>query len=101
MEISEKKTKTLIVKFTQNYQFHTKLSLKQSNIQVVNKMKILGTVITNQLSWSANCTILMKRVNARMQLLRKIWGFGSSLEDVEGVLPEHFGALSCCLAKMV
>ena len=72
----------MIVNFTQNYQFHTRLTLKNNNIQVVNKMKILGTVITDKLSWSENCTILVKKVNARMQLLRKVWGFGSSLEDM-------------------
>ena len=82
MEISEKKTKAMVVNFTQNYQFHTRLTVKKSNIQVVNKMKILGTVITDQLSWSENCQILVKKVNARMQLLRKVWGFGSSLEDM-------------------
>ena len=82
MEISEKKTKAMVVNFTQNYQFHTRLTLKKSNIQIENKMKILGTVITDQLSWSENCAILVKKVNARMQLLRKVWGFGSSLEDM-------------------
>ena len=82
MVISEKKTKAMIVNFTQNYQFHTRLNLKKNNVQVVNQMKILGTVVTDQLSWSENCTILVKKVNARMQLLRKVWGFGSSIEDM-------------------
>jgi len=82
MEISEKKTKAMVVNFTQNYQFHTRLTLKKSNIHVVSKMKILGTVITDQLSWSKNCAILAKKVKARMQLLRKVWGFGCSLEDM-------------------
>ena len=82
MIISEKKTKAMIVNFTQNYQFHTRLNLKQNNIEVVNQMKILGTVISDQLSWTENCNILVKKVNARMQLLRKVWGFGSSIEDM-------------------
>ena len=45
-------------------------------------MKILGTVITDRLSWNENCAVLIRKVNARMQLLRKVWGFGSSLEDM-------------------
>ena len=45
-------------------------------------MKILGTVVTNNLSWDENCSILIKKVNARMQLLRKVWTFGSSSEEM-------------------
>ena len=45
-------------------------------------MKILGTVVTDQLSWDENCSILVKKVNARMQLLRKVRSFGSSNEEM-------------------
>jgi hypothetical protein len=76
MLISEKKTKSMIINFTEKYQFHTRLKLNDSNVQVVEKMKILGTLVTNKLSWSENCDILVKKVNARMQLLRKVWSFG-------------------------
>lgn len=82
MEISGKKTKAMIVNFTNNYQFHTRLKLKQENVQIVDKMKILGTVITNQISWNENCSLLVKKVNARMQLLRKVWSFGSTPSEM-------------------
>ena len=82
MVISEKKTKAMIINFTQNYQFQTRLKLNETNIQVVDKMKILGTTITNQLSWNENCAILVKKVNARMQLLRKVWSFGSTEKEM-------------------
>ena len=82
MLISEKKTKAMIINFTDKYQFHTRLQLKGQNIEIVQKMKILGTVVTNNLSWDENCSILIKKVNARMQLLRKVWTFGSSSEEM-------------------
>ena len=82
MEISGKKTKAMIINFTNNYQFHTRLKLKETNIEVVEKMKILGTIITNQISWNENCSLLIKKVNARMQLLRKVWSFGSTLQEM-------------------
>ena len=72
----------MIVNFTENFQFHTRLKLNDSNIQVVEKMKILGTIITNKLSWSENCDIIVKKVNSRMQLLRKVWSFGASIEEM-------------------
>ena len=82
MLISEKKTKAMIVNFTKNFQFHTRLRLNESNIQVVEKLKILGTMVTNKISWSENCEILVKKVNARMQLLQKVWSFGSTTQEM-------------------
>ena len=72
----------MIVNFTKNFQFHTRLRLNESNIQVVEKLKILGTMVTNKISWSENCEILVKRVNARMQLLQKVWSFGSTTQEM-------------------
>ena len=82
MLISEKKTKVMLVNFTENYQFHTRLQLKNRNIQVVDSIKILGTTFNNKITWDENCTIIIKKVNARMQLLRKVWSFGSSVQEM-------------------
>ena len=73
---------SMIINFTQNYKFHTRLTLNNQNIQIVNKMKILGTIIENYLSWNGNCMAIIKKVNARMQLLRKVWSFGSSRDNM-------------------
>ena len=45
-------------------------------------MKILGTLIENDLSWNENCKAIIRKVNARMQLIRKVWSFGSSKEEM-------------------
>ena len=82
MEISAKKTKAMIMNFTEKYQFHTRMKLKGQNVELVKKIKILGTVITNQMSWNENCTLLIKKVNARMQLIRKVWSFGSTPQEM-------------------
>ena len=50
MIISQKKTKAMIINFTEKHQFTTRLQLKGENIEVVNKMKILGTIIDDKLS---------------------------------------------------
>ena len=55
MEISEKKTKAMIFNFTRNGQFSTRLNLKGKNIEIVNKMKLLGTIINDKLTWDDNC----------------------------------------------
>ena len=42
----------------------------------------MGTILTNTLSWNENCSYLIKKVNARMQLLRKVWSFGSTCQEM-------------------
>ena len=70
MVISEKKTKAMIFNFTENFQFTTRLELKGRNIEMVDKMRILGTIVRSDLSWDENCELLIKKLNARMQLRR-------------------------------
>ena len=72
----------MIVNYTDNYQFHTRMKLKGQNVEIMDKIKFLGTVITDQISWNENCTLLIKKVSARMQLIRKVWSFGSSPQEM-------------------
>ena len=39
---------------SQNFQFSTRLQLEEKNIEIVNEMKILGTIISDTLSWNSN-----------------------------------------------
>ena len=82
MVISEKKTKAMIFNFTDNYRFTTRLQLKGNNIEIVDKMKILGTIVNDRLSWDENCGLLIKKVNDRMRLLRGVQSFGASAEEM-------------------
>ena len=82
MIISEKKTKALIFNFADNYQFSTRLKLKGKNVEVVDKMKILSTIVDSKLSWDENTSQLIKKVNARMQLNRDVHSFGASNEEM-------------------
>ena len=82
MEISKLKTKAMIVNFTEKYQFNTRLKLNGENTEVVDKMKILGTIINNTLTWDENCTELIKKGNARMALLRNAKSFGAAPKEM-------------------
>ena len=82
MIINEKKTKSMIINFTNNYQFTTRLILNSTNIEVVDKIKILGTVINDNLTWNDNCQELISKVNKRMLLLKKIQSFGATIEEM-------------------
>ena len=45
-------------------------------------MKILGTIISDTLSWNSNTSQLIKRVNKQMLLLKKILSFCAATEEM-------------------
>ena len=97
MVINAKKTKAMVFNFTNNHQFTTRLQLKRQNIEVVEEMKILGTIVKNNLSWDDNCQHLIRKVNARMQLLRSILSFGASNEELWTIFCRSVLEQSCVL----
>ena len=72
----------MIFNFTDNHKFTTQLQLKGKNVEMVDSMKILGTIVNTNLSWDENCAQLIKKVNSRMQLLRGVQSFGASREEM-------------------
>ena len=85
MKINEKKTKSMVFNFTKNYQFMTDLELNKTEIDVETETKLLGTILSNQLSWDSNTKNIVKRANARMQILHKIASFGASINDLKDI----------------
>ena len=85
MIINEKKTKTMLINFTEKYQFATRLQLKDENVEVINSTKLLCTIISDDLKWDLNTQNLVKKANARMALLRKVASFGAPLEDLKTI----------------
>ena len=83
--LNEEKTKTMIFNFTNNHQFTTRLSVNNENIQVVEKIKLLGTYITNDLKWDLNTNEIVKKANASLQILHQISDFGGSLKDMKEI----------------
>ena len=64
--------------FTKKYQFATRLMLKGTGVEQVPEAKILGTIISDKLSWDANTSRIVKKCYMRMQLLPKVASFGTS-----------------------
>jgi hypothetical protein len=60
MVINQKKTKAMVFNYTDNYKFTTRLQLKGDNIEIVNKIKILGTIVNAKLCWDDNCQYIIK-----------------------------------------
>ena len=85
MIINEKETKTMLINFTEKYQFAIRLQIKEENVEVINSTKLHGTIISDDLKWDLNTQNLIKKANARMALLRKVASFGAPLEDLKTI----------------
>ena len=60
----------MMFNFTEKYQFGTRLELNGHYLEIVDKAKLLGVIITNDLKWDSNTKSLVKRANSIMELLQ-------------------------------
>ena len=89
MILNKKKTKVMIFNFTEKYKFTTHLKLNTETLEVVNKAKLLGVIITDDLKWDENTEYLVKKANSRMELLRKVASFTSSIDDKKTIYIQY------------
>ena len=58
------------------------LFMEGKPLDIVDHTKLLGRIVSNDLSWSRNTLSLIKRANSRMELLRRISSFSAPLKDL-------------------
>ena len=85
MKLNIDKTKQMIFNFTNNFKFSTRNTLNGKNIEIKDKTKLLGVMITNDLKWEDNTNMLVKKANARMQLLRKCATFTRDKSELKNI----------------
>ena len=85
MKLNPKKTKNIIFNFTKNHQFSTDIHLDSETIETVNDVKLLGTTVTNDLTWNKNTSILVRGGNIRMQFLHKAAKFTNNFRDLKQI----------------
>ena len=82
MKLNAKKSKVIIFNFTRDYQFSTRLYIENILLEIVNETKLLGTLISSDLTWHANTEMLVKKAYQRMIMLHKLYSFNLSDEDM-------------------
>ena len=85
MLVNAKKTKSMIFNFTKNYQFTTNLSINNNDIEVIDSTRLLGTIIQKDLKWNLNSAEIVRKANARMEILRRVSNFGAPIEDLKDI----------------
>ena len=84
----------MLINFTKNFQFSTRLQLEGKNIDIVSETKLLGVIITNDLKWSKNTNFLVKKAFSRMRLMHKISEFKAPISDMVTIYISFIRSLS-------
>ena len=85
MKINGKKTKCMVFNFAKKYQFSPRLEIDGDQIEVIDSTQLLGTIITSDLRWEQNTSHIVKKSNARMELLRRVASFGADVNDLKNI----------------
>ena len=94
MMLNKNKTNyMLIFNFTNNYKFSTRLNIEGENISEKEKVKLLGTTITNDLKWEENTRELVKKANSRMCLLRALSNFSPPLSYLRTIYIQYIRSI--------
>mgnify|MGYP001398576655 CR=1 FL=1 len=81
----EAQIKNFVVNFSKNHQFSTEIKLRGQVVETVSQTKLLGTIITNDLSWNKNTDFIVKETNKRMRLLHIASKFTSNISDLKQI----------------
>ena len=82
MELNAEKSKYMIINFTENYQFSTRLYLDSKPLEQVRETKLLGVLINDDLSWHSNTQSLVKKANSRMMILHNLASFSLPIDEM-------------------
>ena len=67
MQINAKKTTSMVFNYTEKYQFSTRLLLINEKIENLKSTKLLGTIISDDLTWDLNTLKIVTKANAIME----------------------------------
>ena len=82
MKLNEEKSKVMIVNYTHNFQFATRVQINDKLLETIQETTLLGTVVSSDLKWHSNSDQLVKKAYQRMTILRKLYAFNLPLEDL-------------------
>ena len=51
-------------------------------LDIVDHTKLLGLIVSSDLSWTRNTQYIIKRTNSRMEIFRRIAGFSAPIRDL-------------------
>ena len=82
MKLNTDKTKYMLINFCKSLEFNTRIYLNNSILEQVKQTKLLGVIISDNMTWHANTAEIVNKSQKRMIILRKLCEFKIPVKDM-------------------
>ena len=82
MKVNHRKTKLMLFNPCKSIDFVPEFTLEGQTLEVVDQFKILGIIMSSNLSWQANTEYIVKKANRRLWMIRRLKALGADKEDL-------------------
>ena len=72
----------MIFNLSKTFDIHPVIKMNDTQLEIVEKMKLLGVIITSDLKWHENTDYITQRGYSRLWILRRLKKFGLSKADL-------------------
>ena len=100
MLLNKKKSNYMVFNYTKNYQFSTRLYIGGTLLENVHQTKLLGSIISSDLTWWANTNMITTKAYQRLELIRKLYEFKVPLIDLTHIYTLYVRSIlefNCCV----
>ena len=94
MIINELKCNIINFNYSEKNVVPKNLKLNVNEVKSVKKIKLLGVIITDDLKWAENTTLICSKVNRKLYILSKLKSFGFQIEDLVKIWKEKLRPLT-------
>ena len=85
MKLNFSKTKFMLFNPTINFDFVPDFKVEGEQIETLDEMKLLGLVLSNDLSWKANTANMTKKAYKKLWMIKRLKLNGATYEDLTDV----------------
>ena len=82
MKLNNEKTSLMIFNESVNFQFTTRLKLENNILDTLEDTKLLGIIISSDLTWHKNTKMLVNKAYKRIIILKKLYEFNVPTKDL-------------------
>ena len=90
MKINQSKSKIILFNPTRrNMDFLPKIELNKEILEVTDKMRLVGLILSDDLTWTANTDSMVKRAYAKLWILRRLKQMGTESNILKLIYFRH------------
>ena len=82
MKLNYSKSKFMLFNPTLNFDFVPEFKLDNVDLDTMEEMKLLGLIVTNDLSWKSNTEYMVKKAYSRLWMVKRLKNRGANLADL-------------------